>query len=219
MKRKPNRKPSRSLITSHLRGIKRALLDGEKRPAFLEFLNQSRDRRGVYALYDKRGRLYYAGKASDLPKRLDQHLGDRHAEGWDQMSLFFVTGSANVPELEGLIVATAKPPENKQKPKIGRDLRRDLRRYLRHDAVLQIDQAIYPGHRQKPDILSGRITPKRLKNLSQAKLATALGISQGYVSHLINEDKKNLRTLRRYIRDAGRRDGVLLLLQKTKEPK
>lgn len=60
----------KSLVISHLGGIKRALLEGEKRLAFLEFLRQTDDRRGIYALYDSRGRLHYTGKASDLPRRL-----------------------------------------------------------------------------------------------------------------------------------------------------
>jgi hypothetical protein len=38
------------LVLSHLSGIKRALLEGEKRPVFLEFLRQKDDRRGLYTL-------------------------------------------------------------------------------------------------------------------------------------------------------------------------
>jgi len=76
------RTSSSALVLSHLSGIKRALLEGEKRPAFLEFLRQTDDRRGLYTLYDHTGRLYYAGKASDLPRRLDQHLSDRLADSW-----------------------------------------------------------------------------------------------------------------------------------------
>jgi excinuclease UvrABC nuclease subunit len=70
-------------------------------------------RGGIYALYDKKGRLYYAGKASDLPRRLNQHLKDRHRDSWDRMTLFLVGDSANVAALEGLLIATAKPPGNK----------------------------------------------------------------------------------------------------------
>src|ERR1700686_5362050 len=98
-----------SLIAGHLGGIQRALLDGEKRPAFLEFLDRELPvKRGIYALYDKKGRLYYTGKASDLTKRLNQHLRDRHGESWDRMTLFVVADSANVAELEALVVATAR---------------------------------------------------------------------------------------------------------------
>src|SRR6266700_5432500 len=113
-----------SLITGHLDGIKRALLEGEKRPAFLDFLDKEIPaKRGIYALYDEKGRFHYTGKATDLSKRLNQHLKDKHGDSWDRMTLFLVGDSANVSELEGLLIATARPPGNKQKPKIGQDLR------------------------------------------------------------------------------------------------
>ena len=83
-----------SLITGHLDGIKRALLDGEKRPAFLDFLDtEIPAKRGIYALYDEKGRLHYTGKATDLSKRLNQHLKDKHGTSWDRMTLFLVGDS------------------------------------------------------------------------------------------------------------------------------
>lgn len=205
-------KAAASLIAGHLTGIKRALLEGEKRASFLDFLARELPaKQGIYSLYDKKGRLYYSGKASDLPRRLNQHLGDRHGESWDRMTLFHVANSANVAELEGLIVATARPPGNKQKPKIGQDLRKKLRQYLRRDAVLQIEQAIYPERGHKSDVLARRITTKKLTAVGQARLARVLGISQPRVSQLFKKGK-----IRKYILEAGKRDAVLLLLQKSK---
>jgi hypothetical protein len=100
-------------------------------------------------------------------------------------------------------------------------MRKELQRFLRQDAMEQIDQVVYPrkihpDKEENPDTLSGRITPKKLKALKQAKLATVLGISQGRVSQLVNAEPINYKVLRKYIRDAGRRDSVLLLLQKEK---
>ena len=74
------RKRSRTVVTSHLEHISRALLDGEKRLAFLEFLKQNNERRGVYALYDANGNIFYVGKASDLQQRLTTHLTDKLAD-------------------------------------------------------------------------------------------------------------------------------------------
>jgi hypothetical protein len=197
------------------------LLEGEKRPAFLEFLRQTDDRRGLYTLYDHTGRLYYAGKASDLPRRLDQHLSDRLADSWDEMTLFFLSGSADIAELEGLLVAAAHPPGNKQRPRFGSDRRKELQKFLRQDAMEQIDKVVYPhkirpDKEENPDTLSGRITPKKLKSLKQAKLATVLGITRGRVSQLVNKEPNKYTVLRRYIQEAGRRDSVLLLLEKEK---
>lgn len=202
-----------SLISGHLSGINRALLEGEKRAAFLEFLNRNLPaRQGIYALYDKKGRLYYAGKAADLAKRLNQHLRDRHGESWDRMTLFHVADSASVGELEGLVVATARPPGNKQKPRIGQDLRKQLNRYLKQDAIAQISQAIYPERPHKPDALSKHITLKKLQAVGQSRLGNVLGISQPRVSGLFRTGE-----IKRYIREAGKRDAVLLLLEKAKK--
>ena len=199
-----------SLVAAHLGGIQRALLEGDKRPAFLAFLDGHLPaKQGIYALYDKKGGLYYAGKASDLPSRLNQHLKDRHGKSWDRMTLFMVAKKANVAQLEGLVIAAARPPGNKQKPKIGQDLRRSLRQYLKKDAALQIDAAVYPDKKGPADALAKRITTKKLRTVSQARLAAVLGISQPRVSNLF---KKN--AIRKYIREAGKRDAVLLLLQK-----
>lgn len=201
-----------SLIAGHLSGIKRALLEGEKRASFLDFLDRELPaKQGIYSLYDKKGRLYYSGKASDLPRRLNQHLRDRHGDSWDRMTLFHVANSANVAELEGLVVAAARPPGNKQKPKIGQDLRKKLKQYLRRDAALQIDQAIYPERQHKSDSLARRITTKKLTAMGQGRLAKALGISQPRVSQLFRSGK-----IRSYILEAGKRDAVLLLLHKGK---
>jgi predicted XRE-type DNA-binding protein len=201
-----------SLISSHLSGIKRALLEGEKRATFLDFLNRELPaKQGIYLLYDKKGRLYYVGKASDLARRLNQHLRDRHGDSWDRMTLFHVANSANVAELEGLVVATARPPGNRQKPKVGQDLRKRLSQHLKQDAAIQIKQAIYPERQHASDTLSKHITLKKLRAVGQSRLAKVLGISQPRVSKLSREGH-----LKRYIREAGKRDAVLLLLEKAK---
>lgn len=213
---KRRRKQQASVVSKQLRGIKRALLEGEKRPAFLEFLKQADDRRGIYALYDAKGRLYYVGKASDLPVRLDQHLKDKHAGSWDMMTLFFLEKKANVGELEGLVIAATVPPGNEKKPRSGIDMRKDLQRFLVEDEKRQIHGMIFPGEDEDGDRLSGHITARKLKCITQSKLASALGISQGRVCQLIAIDKKNYTELRRYIREAGRRDAILLLLEKAR---
>lgn len=90
------------------------------------------------------------------------------------MTLFLVANTANVAQLEGLVVAAARPPGNKQKPKIGQDLRRTLRQYLRRDAQLQIDNAVYPERQSSADPLVRRITTKKLRAVSQERLARVL---------------------------------------------
>jgi hypothetical protein len=217
------KKPSFPLVTSHLEHINRALLEGEKRPIFLEFLKHSKDRKGIYALYDARGRLYYVGKASDLQRagRLKDHLKDKHAESWDTMSLFFLSESANMDEIEGLLIAvsgtTNESKGNERKRRIGKDLRPELNSHFRvYDDSLRMEM-IYPNKKisNETNNLSKRITPRKLKNqVTQTELAQALGLSQPYVSTMINQDKKNYSVLLRYIREGGYRDRILLLLDK-----
>ena len=118
------------------------------------------------------------------------------------MTLFFLAGSADVAELEALVIAAANPPGNKQRPKAGIDRRKELKTFLKQDAVKQIDEAIYPNKPEK-DKLAGRITPKKLKSVTQAQLARALGITPPRVSQLIAEDPKKLSILRKYIREGA----------------
>jgi len=211
------RNAKNNIIVKHINGIKRALLDGDKRLIFLEFLKQSNMPNGLYALYDKKGKLYYIGKATQLRQRLDNHLRDKHRDSWDKMTLFFLSKKANVAELEGLLVAAAKPPGNTQKPKIGTDLRKELNKFLTEDAKNQIYDAIYPDRRKKKDALVSRITSKRLKELSKSSIARALKISLLKLNRLWKEDNSNLRAVRRYIRESGKRDAVLILIDKLKD--
>jgi hypothetical protein len=82
------------LVAAHPGGIKRALSEGDKRPAFLALLGASLPaREGICTPYDVRVRLYYSGKASDRPVRRT----DRHGDSRDRMALFMVSGNCQPP--------------------------------------------------------------------------------------------------------------------------
>lgn len=216
LKKRKRKEFDSSIVGSHLNEIERALLEGDKRAAFLEFLNSYENRKGLYALYLKDS-LYYIGKATDLKIRLNQHLKDDHADSWDRMSLFFLNGNTNTAELEGLLVATAKPPGNKQKPKIGKDLRKNLSDFLKMDSSHQIEQMVYPNKIIVKDKLQARITAGKLKELLQKKgnkpIADALNLTVGRISQLRNADSKNLTKLIEYIKYGGFRDRILILME------
>jgi len=72
-----------------------------------------RGRIGIYALY-RRGKIYYAGLASDLRGRLHWHLRDRHAHKWDTFSVYLTIGDQHLRELESLILRVVQPPGNSQ---------------------------------------------------------------------------------------------------------
>jgi len=72
-----------------------------------------RGRIGIYALYH-RGKLYYAGLASDLRGRLKSHSRDRHKQLWDTFSVYLTIGDQHLRELESLILRIVQPPGNLQ---------------------------------------------------------------------------------------------------------
>ena len=68
-KKRGHKRSTGSLISGHLGGIRRALLEGEKRPAFLAFLESNVVTHGIYALYDRKGR--------PVRPENDRHFGGR----------------------------------------------------------------------------------------------------------------------------------------------
>jgi hypothetical protein len=72
---------------------------------------------GVYALY-KKNRLYYVGLATDLRKRIDRHLKDRHAGKWDRFSLYVIKKAGYIKELETLILRITDPTGTRVKGRL-----------------------------------------------------------------------------------------------------
>src|SRR6266571_2541466 len=101
------RKPR--LVTQYLEDISREALDlhGD---IVKDFVGR---RTGIYALY-RRGKLYYAGLATNLVSRLKSHFKNRHRESWDSFSVYLTIGDKHMRELESLIVRIVEPSGNKQ---------------------------------------------------------------------------------------------------------
>ncbi|MEH6585216.1 MAG: GIY-YIG nuclease family protein [Halioglobus sp.] len=53
---------------------------------------------GIYALYRKE-KLYYVGLANNLPRRLKQHLNDRHSKKWNRISIYLTQHDEHMKEL------------------------------------------------------------------------------------------------------------------------
>ena len=71
---------------------------------------------GIYALYDGT-ELYYVGKSTDLRKRVNQHLKDRHLASWTNFSLYLVRNSEHIQEIESLLIRISNPKGNRVFPK------------------------------------------------------------------------------------------------------
>ena len=70
-----------------------------------------RGRSGVYALYNGE-KLYYVGRASNLMRRLKQHLKDRHKGAWDRFSVYLTVRDEHMKELESLLLRIVGPAGN-----------------------------------------------------------------------------------------------------------
>ena len=75
-----------------------------------------KEKSGIYALC-RRDKLYYVGLASNLMKRLNDHLKDRHNEKWDKFNVYLTKKDEHMKELESLFLRIMKPAGNKVKGK------------------------------------------------------------------------------------------------------
>ena len=117
---------TKNLVCQYLENVSRKVL--EEYGGIIR--KHVRNRHGVYALYSKR-KLYYVGLASDLRSRLKHHLKDRHANTWDNFSIYLTVGDQHLRELEALLLRIATPDGNKQKGKFG--YAQDLVKIFQHD--------------------------------------------------------------------------------------
>jgi hypothetical protein len=138
------------LVCQHLENVSRDLL-GDYPDLFREL---AKGRHGVYALY-RGNRLYYVGLATNLRGRLNQHLRDRHAQTWDQFSLYLTIGDRHLREIESLLIHISRPSGNRVKPGFARseNLRPGLRRRItarNREKVKQMFDSARRGTKQVP---------------------------------------------------------------------
>ena len=106
--------------------------------AFAEYPQQITDfigqKHGIYALYSGDS-LYYVGLATNLKRRIKQHLKDKHAGKWTRFNLYLVRKQEHIKELESLILRIADPKGNAAKGRLpGADnLVKKLRRKMKEE--------------------------------------------------------------------------------------
>jgi len=143
------------ILTQKLEGISKKIFERYKKKVIQYIGNKP----GVYALYDEK-ELYYVGRASDLVKRVNHHLKDRHSALWTHFSVYFTKKAQYANDIEAVIISIAQPKGNKAKPKLGKE--RKLKDILR--------QAIKESHQEELRELGlGRAT-KGKKNKSRLNL-------------------------------------------------
>jgi hypothetical protein len=93
-------------VRKYLPEVSRALLEGESREKFANFLKEH-ERNGLYALYKKNGELYYAGRASYLLGRLSTHTSDLHGKKWGKLAIYIIDDKLTLHEVESLLIAVS----------------------------------------------------------------------------------------------------------------
>ena len=97
---------------------------------------------GIYALY-KNDRLYYVGLASDLKRRINHHLSDKHKGQWTHFSLYIVRKTDHIKEIESMILRIAYPKGNSVKGKLtSKDLRPSLKKKLLDESQKQVSDIL-----------------------------------------------------------------------------
>jgi hypothetical protein len=150
------------LVCEHLENIARDSL--QDYPQIIRSF--ARGRHGVYALY-RGSRLYYVGLATNLRRRLDQHLRDRLRSTWDRFSLYLTTDDRHLHEIEALFLRIGKPPGNRTRPRLtSKNLEPELRRRMTEKQRQQRDHILGRtgrgggrGHAKKPLARTGRAGP------------------------------------------------------------
>ena len=117
-----NNKKSKSIFKESLENISRNLFRDHSE-IITDLIGDSS---GIYALYDD-NELYYVGRASDLKRRVNQHLKDRHDSQWTHFSVFLIKRADYINDIESLLIRIAEPVGNRVKPK-GRDSKQLLMR-------------------------------------------------------------------------------------------
>src|SRR5260370_27367651 len=105
---------SSPLVKKHLTEISRALLEGESKARFAEFL-KDHEKHALYALYKKNGELYYVGRASNLLSRLSSNRSDLHGQKWDKLAIYIIDKKLTLHEMESILIASSKPDGNRNR--------------------------------------------------------------------------------------------------------
>ena len=135
-------------------------------------------RNGIYALYRNK-QLYYVGLATDLKRRIKQHLKDRHAGKWNYFSLYLVRSEKFLKDLESLAIRVAFPKGNKIKGKFGGapNLRPSLKKRMKQLAGERIVKIMGRG---RSEAVSKK--PKAAKAPAKKKGATPVPPLKGLIS-------------------------------------
>lgn len=142
-KKKKAKRKSRPIVTGHIEKVGRGIFDKYQK----QITDMIKGHQGIYSLY-KKDKLYYVGLASNLKRRIKQHLNDKHGNSWTHFSLYIFKKDDHIRELEALLIRIAYPEGNRQKGKLkgSIDLRPILRQKVKAEQSNELDD-LFQGHR------------------------------------------------------------------------
>ena len=69
---------------------------------------------GIYILYNKKGDIYYIGKANEIMTRIMEHKNNRHSKKWEKFSVFLTKKASHLDHLETAFISIINPKGNAQ---------------------------------------------------------------------------------------------------------
>ena len=172
------------LLVKKIEGIDKFVFQTQYKQIRELIRQKAKNMHGVYALYDKKRRLYYVGQTKkDVIKRVKQHLNNKHRGKWQYFSIFLTKKEQQAREVESIILSVL--PElkgNKQnRSKIGEDkkLTKAIERLKKEIDKRPILAAIGPKRRPL----------KKLSKKQNAKKQSKAGNKKFSLKDLFSEDK------------------------------
>lgn len=144
-------KQLKKIFTQKLEGIGAGIFQQKYKDLLIKEIGT---KHGVYALYDKRGKLYYVGRASKITRRLKHHFKDRHTGKWDRFSIYLTKNEQYIYGIEDALISIAQPKGNIRKPlRIDNKMKSRIKK-----AMEKIDAE------QREKIIEGKLDLDKYKN-------------------------------------------------------
>ena len=161
-----------------------------------------KNKQGVYVLFDKNGRLYYAGHASDLAGRLIIHnLKNKHAGQWKHFSVYFTETKETAKALEDIILSIGSPKGNSNKPRATQNDTDRIKKAM-EDADAQENRWITPGKSRDGGGKKSKDSSKASHRTRESKAGRSL---EGLVSRKtpLKKEYKNGKTVQAFLLPSG----------------
>ena len=159
---------------------------------------------GIYALYDKNGKLYYIGRALKISGRLKSHLfKNKHKGKWSRFSVYLTKEKEYNKSIEDVLISITKPkpPGNTNKPlrieKLNRLISKNMKKIDKENRENISGKSRLNGRKNKLKIRNKKASKKNntpsfknpfgrdkvLKKTYKNKLYKAIWLKSGWIKY------------------------------------